>query len=364
MKRAVLIGALALLTAAVAAVVFLQFAPGPIAEAPPPSTTPTPPPPPVATPTPPEIVLPELPGHDDLKLVPDAPGPFRVYPGVTPNVALKLVNTSPTRSHPVVKPGDGSEVGWCEPYTFLSATLTRPTGETVKLTREQYGRCGLFDADWTKRVVTLKPGESIPVSWPDLVPFDFQEEGTVAMRVHYRYAGLEPHKDVTKAEPAADLGGMKGVPPFEVVSDPIRVEVVRPFDLKLTLKQPTVKVGEWFTLPDLLTAELTRLKKDPVQDPKAQGKLILHAEEKFGYGAWVFEGEACHSINEYLPVQNPNVGESVELFASLNPKSEQVQKWHRPSRARRGGSLILQLEYVGTDCGKLKSNPVELTITP
>ncbi len=378
MSRFTLIGFLALLAAVAAAVMVLltRTAPDPVAEVPipPPPTDPppavavAPAPQPAERPAQPEVGLTKLPGHDDLKLVVDPPGPVRVYPGMSPGVEIKLVNTSRTKSHPVVRPGDGSEAGWCEPYTFLSATLDRPDGKMVELKREPYGRCGLYDGEWVKRVVTLKPGDSIPVHWYNLVPFDLQEEGTVTMRVHYRYAGRQSHKDVTKAEPAADRGGMGDVPPFEVVSDPIRVEVVRPLDLKLTLKRPAVKAGEEFTLPELLGLELTRRGDEPLgpvlNEPCYAGTVHLFVEVASDGSPDIEGGCIGNPAWMSLPRLEPAVGEMIDLFAQKKSLSE---NFNRPWKSRKAGVLRIFAQYSPNQRGGVplfKSNPVELTITP
>ncbi|MEO2090759.1 MAG: hypothetical protein ABGY75_14840, partial [Gemmataceae bacterium] len=223
---------------------------------------------------------------------------------------------------------------------------------------------------WVKWVVTLRPGESIPIrGWCDLVPFDLQEEGTVAMRVHYRYAGRESHKEFTKADPAADRGGMGDVPPFEVVSDPIRVEVVRPFDLKLMLKRPTVKVREEFTLPELLGLELTRRGNEPLgpvlNEPCYAGTVHLFAEVVSDGGLPVTEGGFIGDPAwMQLPRLEPVAGERIDLFALKKSLSE---NFNRPWKGRRGGMLRIHARYSPNERGGVplfKSNTVELTITP
>lgn len=83
----------------------------------------------------------------DLKLVLDYPETFRIHPAYRYVPTGILVNMSRTREYPVLIPGDASEVGWTEPHTFVTGTLTRPNGQVVKLKPAQYGRCGNYNPD-------------------------------------------------------------------------------------------------------------------------------------------------------------------------------------------------------------------------
>src|SRR5688572_14865014 len=77
----------------------------------------------------------------DLKLEITAPADRTLMAGTKPAIGLKVVNTSRTTLHHVVMPGDGSELGWREPYVYFTATYDSGDGKSVDLPNEAYGRC-------------------------------------------------------------------------------------------------------------------------------------------------------------------------------------------------------------------------------
>lgn len=154
----------------------------------------------------------------DLRLV----TPANIESGEPLRVEARLTNTSRTRSHHVVKSGDGSEVGWREPFVFF-------TGEVLDgrrwrpLAKGKGGRCGLFDPDWKKDVVRLAPRASIPLTWiasPGWA-LNLPESGKVRIRVHYSW--LSKPTTRTKVDPSGT--DMAGVAPFERVSAPVEITI-------------------------------------------------------------------------------------------------------------------------------------------
>jgi len=147
------------------------------------------------------------------------PARLKVGEPVTLTMALHNIGK---RALPVVKPGDGSESNWREPFVWYTAER-QVDGKWVTVPKAQVGRCGLFDADWDKDTVMLAPGARLVLAdWVDHPEYSIalDQPGHYRMLVHYAFgtatrSGVEPK------------GAMKGVAPFEVVSAPVTFELVR-----------------------------------------------------------------------------------------------------------------------------------------
>jgi len=72
--------------------------------------------------------VPLSPPHPDLRLDLQLVGPAVLDPGERPRVRASVHNTSTLTAHPVVLPGDGSEMGWREPMVSFSAFVEEPDG--------------------------------------------------------------------------------------------------------------------------------------------------------------------------------------------------------------------------------------------
>jgi len=148
----------------------------------------------------------------DLRLEVKLVSPTKVKRGEPIRVEVTLRNVSKKNTRKIVKPGDGSESGWREPHIFFSAQH----GDT-KIDANGIGRCGVFDDNWHKDTMELKPGASITIhEWLAPAPalFRFEKDGAYKLFVHYRYMG---GKDAA--------GPMGDIPAFEVVSQPVEIEV-------------------------------------------------------------------------------------------------------------------------------------------
>lgn len=124
----------------------------------------------------------------------------------------------------VVKPGDGSESGWREPYIYYSAQRWRD-GRWEEVERQPIGRCGLFNSDWTKDVVALKPGQSLELGdWlPDLESSFQLDPGKYRFYLHYQYS-QGANKESKAGFPVPE--SLEGVPAYEVVSNkPVELTV-------------------------------------------------------------------------------------------------------------------------------------------
>src|SRR5262245_3541937 len=154
----------------------------------------------------------------DLQLVAELKWGETLRPGTDPWVELTLVNTSQTITYPVVRPGDGSEVGWRDPHVFFTAELLGPDDRWTPVPKADSFICGSFAWDWPKDVIDLKPGEKLEVnrSGPHL---EFQKPGKVHLVGHYAYRATSGKRG--EPRPEDQRGRMKGVPLFHVVSNPV-----------------------------------------------------------------------------------------------------------------------------------------------
>lgn len=221
--------------------------------------------------------------ESDLRLQVELAGP-KILPAGTPRSVsvTTLINTSKTATHHVVKPGDGSEVGWREPYVYWTATIDRGDGKPVPVPKEKYGRCGLFAWDWPKDAILLKPGEKLELnSWPML---EFQQAGRVSLRAHYAYRRGKPGRSAVEKD---QLGLMAGVPNFEIVSDPVVFDVVRPLDVRVKVRQ-ALKAHVKARLSDLLEITLVNQSSEPIvcSSPTLHADARLHLEIEGEFGGW------------------------------------------------------------------------------
>ena len=169
----------------------------------------------------------------DLRVEVELQTPAVVQIGTPVRLGAVLVNRSTTVTHRVVVPGDGSGVGWREPHVFYTGQRRAADGTWGDLDRRGFGRCGMYDHNWHDDVRELEPGKSLDIhQWlaqPAQV-FDLGGTGTYRLRLHYRYAGGTLGKGQARD---ADPGPMKGVPEFELISEPVEFEVVRGLELEV-----------------------------------------------------------------------------------------------------------------------------------
>jgi hypothetical protein len=197
----------------------------------------------------------------DLKLVATV-GAKQVHAGTTPEITLTLVNTSKTITYPVVKPGDGSECGWREPFVHFTAEQLSVQGKWEALKPVGGGRCGLYDFEWQKSVIDLKPGEKLVVSsdWIPEPSFGLQQPGKVRLQGHYEYSG---GRKKSGPAPAGDRGRMGGTPAFSLATEAMEFEVIRPLDLRVKVKRP-LKVGVEQNISDVIDVTLTNTTDKPL----------------------------------------------------------------------------------------------------
>jgi len=157
-------------------------------------------------------------------------------------LSARIRNVSRKTVYYVIKSGDGSEVGWREPYVYYTAKIDIGESTWKDVPKPRIMRCGNYDFNWQKDLVALKPGEEVSIL--DWIPsartmLDLQEAGRVRLYLHYAYrAGqFDLHREPGK--PAHIPKQMKRIPAFELVSAPIEFEMVRALDVVVLTKPVT-----------------------------------------------------------------------------------------------------------------------------
>ena len=216
----------------------------------------------------------------DLRLQVDAKNVKVLQAGTSPRLVVELVNTSKTVTYPVVKPGDGSEMGWREPHLYWTAIIDRGDGKPSEVPQARYARCGLFAWDWPKDASRLKPGEKLSMRCDPFLEcqlVEFQRAGHVRLQAHYAYRAGKGKKGGSGLE-GKQLGLMEGVPAFEIVSAAVLFDVVRPLDVRVKVKR-ALKVHVKTSLSDLLEVTLVNQSKEAIE----VSSPTLHANARVGF---------------------------------------------------------------------------------
>ena len=241
--------------------------------------------------------------------------PALIHAGEDVSVSLVLCNTSRDESHAVVAPGDGSEVGWREPHVYFTATIDQWDGTSKPVPNGEFGRCGLCDSNWQKDARILKPGDELPLdNWLPSEMLEFQSPGHVRLFAHYRYGAGATTKGGKTERPAAVSGPMADIPAFELTSEPMEFDVIRPLDLLLTVKGPIV-VKKKTKVSDLIEIRLVDRSDQAleVSTPNVQPLLSLRLDGKMpGWGPTFSSRRATFAPLGLKPGQDESVmGEGV-----------------------------------------------------
>ena len=177
----------------------------------------------------------------DLVLTAKLESAKTIQPGQLIGIELALENRSGSATHRVIKPGDGSSVGWREPHVFFTVKHQGADGKWGEAPRKKYGRCGLFDTNWAKDFVDLAPGEKLELkSWVPSINYfwEFQRAGNYQIRAHYAFGGHRKGGKVGAVAKTQKLPQeVRDIPNFELVSKPIKIKVERPLDVKVKVKR-------------------------------------------------------------------------------------------------------------------------------
>jgi hypothetical protein len=171
------------------------------------------------------------------------------------------VNTAKTFTYPVLKPGPGCDMGKREPHLRFTAEQQSRKGVWEPVTLNGGAGCGLYGVGVKDEVVELKPGEKLAITGEGFRGHfhQFQYPGLVRMTGHYDYLVGETKGPL----PRQPVAGMRGAPPFALVSNPVEFDVIPELELKLTAKR-VLKAGVEYTLSDILDVTLTNNTDAPV----------------------------------------------------------------------------------------------------
>jgi hypothetical protein len=277
----------------------------------------------------------------DLKLVTSFDAK-RVEAGAVPYITLTLVNTSKNVTYPVVKPGDGSEAGWREPFVHFTAEQLNVQGEWTPLQTFGRGRCGLFDWKWQKDVIDLKPGEKLVVTneWIPAADFRLQQPGKVRVRGHYEYrAGVGKGGRV---QPGEDLGRMARMPAFAIQSEPVEFDVIRPLDLRVRVKK-ALKVGVEMKVSDVIDVTLTNTTGESITvrtgGQKAAGFDLI------GGGPEANQPQLTDYATEYGKLTLLKAGQTASLLGAGEFANGGDGTW----TGRKPGKYVIRVGYSVSD---------------
>lgn len=151
-------------------------------------------------------------------------------------IRLYLNNESTDKEYLIIKPSDGSESAWREPYIYFKIELKKDK-EWLPLKAGLTLRCGLFDADWQKDVFRLQANQKEQIyemAFANILAgFEIPSNGIIRIQAYYDYKqGQHPkdHKHVIPEAYTATLEqeipqSIKTIPPFVLESNSIEIEI-------------------------------------------------------------------------------------------------------------------------------------------
>jgi hypothetical protein len=273
----------------------------------------------------------------DLKLIATFDGK-PVKAGTVQSVGLTLVNASKTTTYRVVRPGDGSETGGREPYVHFTGEQLTVQGQWVPLRGYTIRECGLFDHDWQKDIVELKPGETLPVTnqWIPMTDFRLQHPGTIRVTGHYEYrAG---RRDANGAIINEDRSKMGDTPAFAIHSEPVEFSVIRPLDLKIRVKGE-LKVGVEKTISEVIDITLTNTTDRPIR--LISGGTAGHSVEMCGGGPEANNPQLTDYAAQYGRGVELKPGQTLSLLGPGELANGADGKW----TGRKPGKYALRVSY-------------------
>jgi hypothetical protein len=216
----------------------------------------------------------------DLEIALASKGATRIRPGDLLEVEARMRNRSADTTHKVIEPGSGSSFGIVEPHVTWSATYVPHEGETETIRQPAFeGMCGMGDYRWHRLVRDLAPGETLDVGQRAGSPtgsLDMKRPGRYLVRLHYAWRRRGTTEKLPQADPVGDLGPMEGVPAFEIVSAPLRLDVVRPFEVFVDVRGKLAK-GATRRLSELLTVRVENWARQPltISNSRLKVRVVL-----------------------------------------------------------------------------------------
>jgi hypothetical protein len=248
--------------------------------------------------------------------------------GRDPRLEVVLANRSTDRAYPVVLSGDGSEVGWREPHVFYTVEKQTQRSTAWETTPElPLSRCGNYDEDWTKDVVSLEPGTSLVLPW-----FQFYErwdlEGATKLRVVAHYAYGDHAKDLRKVAPI-----LHTMPAYALASNGVELDVEQPMVLELRLHGDWPEPGQPLAPALEVVAVNTSTRSLPFASADNGGSLVIEAEVDTRQGKEVVTLETGMSVGEARDTLPPGGRQAVigpmtksMDFSSSLPKGARIRR--------------------------------------
>lgn len=299
----------------------------------------------------------ELVQDGGLRLVAELKGPASITAGSRPSIEVALLNTSKTTTYRVVKVGEGSYVGRGEPHVNWTGTIDSGDGARVPLSHVPRGGCGNTFDYWPDNAVALPPGARLVQDYPSM--FEYQRAGRVRLVANYAYKGGGP--DVEKQHPPEAIAFMKGVEPFELVSNPVEFEVVRPLDLQVRVRRP-VKVNEVVRLSEVLDVRLVNTGRQPIRCPSPDRGRGTSVCLEIDGGQDRTAIKLSEQNDPHSPTRTLQLGESVGLLGPGGFSNGIDGAWSHPRVGRVRLRAVYRSDYDETAIF-LRSEWAEVVVT-
>jgi hypothetical protein len=274
-------------------------------------------------------------------------------------VDAELINQGWSRRW-VVRPGDGSEMGWREPYVYFTAQREVLPEVWEDVPKGDISRCGNYDDAWDKDTTPLDPGRSMSLTerWyltPETA-LDLAEPGRVRIVAHYQYrrgAGSSWRYDPRVSVPDE----LRGTPAFEVVSEPVEVRIVRPLEAVLTVKG-ALRVDGATAIGSELDLSLVNRSGEaiPLPGKGEEANIFFELSDRRGEwpGPWMWPKARLGEARALGP------GESVSILSGEEAAGERGSWRQRDGESMLRVRAAVRLSGAGDARGRaVKSNWVE-----
>ncbi len=281
----------------------------------------------------------------DLELVIVKRFPDVVRPGQILETGLVLRNTSPLGPHRVVRPGDGSDEGWREPHVWFEVHRKTADGAWAQAPKRKVVRCKSHKPDWREDVVEISAGGELDVrSWArDPSRYALQKPGAYRLTAHYAW----------RRQPVAgtdgDLGRMRDVPAFQIVSDAVPFTLERPLDVKIEVLGDVPANGA--SIGSVINVRGVNNTKKPLHWQPMEWKPQVEIE-----GGWLSKNDVVMPVDHDNPRELAPGGSSV-AFAGWSARHDL-----KPDADAEVVRLTVALKSLRTGGGRIVSEPVEIRV--
>jgi hypothetical protein len=299
----------------------------------------------------------------DLELVMTMEGGRRVFVANQEIPVRVSVTNRAWTQHWLVKPDDGSEMGWREPYVFYTAQREVAPGVWQDVPRQSVSRCGNYDVQWDEDITALLPGASLSLDPRWLTPdraLDLEAAGKVRLYAHYQYsAGQERDGDFFGGSAVHVPRELEGVPPFELVSAPLEIEIQRPLDLALSTTGP-LQPGEQTKMDEAFALSLSN---------RAGGAFPLPVREEDARVHFEIQGAGLRWGTGYNPAQIERgrgqdlaPGASVHVMAGPQSRADFSMPPGKATRSVQVRAVMFLWPFQDPRHREIKSNWVTATL--